>query len=98
MRFFSKFFSKRRFIDTPINDFFGLSRANYYVCPRSVLQAMPNKWQKKFIKLVEEMENKIDCEKCIGDYSVLKRDFKGKFESDPFANYRISPQIPFKNK
>ena len=41
--------------DDFIHSFFGLSYAHYLVLPRSVLQSMPAKWQKKFVKLLNEI-------------------------------------------
>lgn len=48
-------------IDTsqPIHDFFSLSYANHLVIPRSVLQSMPKPWQAAFVKLIEEMNEKL---------------------------------------
>ena len=45
--------------DDFIHSFFGLSYAHYLVLPRSVLQSMPAKWQKKFVKLLNEIESKL---------------------------------------
>lgn len=40
--------------------YFGLSYCNYLVIPRSLLQSMPSSWQKKFIELVEELDERTD--------------------------------------
>ena len=43
-----------------IHQFFGLSYANYLVLPRSVLQSMPDEWQRRFVKCLEELDETID--------------------------------------
>lgn len=38
-----------------IHEWFSLSYANYLVCPRSVLQSMPDEWQQRFVTCLREM-------------------------------------------
>lgn len=38
-----------------IHAWFGLTYANYLVLPRSVLQSMPDEWQKRFVEQLEEL-------------------------------------------
>lgn len=73
--------------DNFIHSFFGLSYAHYLVLPRSVLQSMPAKWQKKFVKLLNEIESKLwEKEINLPDYQVsAKKD--GKFIKDNFNDY-----------
>lgn len=37
-----------------IHDFFGLSYSTHLVLPRVLLQSMPEEWQARFVKLMEE--------------------------------------------
>lgn len=60
----------KNFNDVPIHDMFGLSYSNYLVLPRSILQSMPVNWQKKFVKLIDEMEDKTSILKLIPDYII----------------------------
>jgi hypothetical protein len=43
-----------------IHLWFGLSYANYLVLPRSVLQSMPDEWQKQFVLLLNEAQETFD--------------------------------------
>jgi len=71
-----------------IHGYFGLSYANYLVLPRSVLQSMPNEWQKEFVKLLEQIPETIgeDFEP-EGGYRVLAMNKDKKFTKDPYSNY-----------
>ena len=40
-----------------VHAWFGLSYANYLVLPRSVLQSMPDEWQRRFTSLMDEMND-----------------------------------------
>ncbi len=84
--------------NTPVWDWFELSYASYVAIPRIVLQAMPIKWQKDFVKLMDELDNTIDWRRnhCYIQY----RDSKGRFlKKDPFSNYRhYQPSIKEINK
>lgn len=42
----------------PVHVMFGLSYANYYVAPRTLLQSMPREWQERFAALIDEMETR----------------------------------------
>jgi len=74
-----------------IHDWFGLSYAQYLTIPRSVLQAMPDDWQIRFVELLEEFDNTYDWHPKEHTYWVSFRKTDGKFESistDPLMNYR----------
>jgi hypothetical protein len=72
----------------PVHEFFGLSYSNYIVLPRSVLQSMPLEWQRRFIRLVEEIPEVIEEQfEPEGGYRVLALDVNKKFVSDPYSNY-----------
>lgn len=77
----------------PVHRWFSLSYCSYVVWPRSVMQSMPLEWQKKFVKLAEEIDG--ECFKYgIGtpDYQVLSKS-NGKFVTDPYKNYRHSGNV-----
>lgn len=71
-----------------IHDWFGLTYSSYLVLPRLVLDSMPEIWQKKFIELLDEIEEIIEYpENYTGEYWVRLK--KGnKFISDPLKDYR----------
>lgn len=73
--------------DDYIHAFFGLTYASYLVLPRSILQSMPSKWQKDFVKLLHVLDD--TCAKhgiSTPDYTVNARE-KGKFIKDKYSNY-----------
>ena len=80
-----------------IHGYFGLSYANYLVLPRSVLQSMPDKWQKQFVKLLNQIPELFGSGfEPGGGYDVRAKDSNGRFFADPYSNYergrrRISP-------
>jgi hypothetical protein len=43
-----------------VHDWFGLSYSNYLVVPRTLLQSMPDEWQTRFVKCVEELQAAFD--------------------------------------
>jgi hypothetical protein len=75
---------------------FGLSRASYFVLPRSLMEGMSQEWQERFVALVEEMEHIYDLPSV--EYCVNVRGSDGKFTKDPLADYRhVSPDaLPYK--
>ncbi len=88
------------FCEDDIHLWFGLSYSNYLTIPRSILQSMPARWQHEFAKLLGEatdMYSGYDME-----YSVYKRDDKGKFVHDELADYqrgrRFIKPISFEDK
>lgn len=68
-----------------IQDFFELTYAQYLAIPRSVLQSMPNKWQYKFVELLDELDNTFNWRR--SGCWVKYRDSKGKFTIDELADY-----------
>ena len=71
-----------------IHCWFGLTYAAYLVLPRSVLQSTPDKWQRKFVKLLEELEEMAEGLPDMPDnYTVQVRDKRGRYTHDPYANY-----------
>lgn len=74
--------------DEAVHYFFGLSYANYLVLHRSALQSMPAEWQRKFVDLVEELNDEIvwpDSE--VQSFAVSARGSGGKFVRDPVPHY-----------
>jgi len=72
--------------DEPIHMWFGLTYASYFVMPRSVLQAMPLQWQRRFVLLMQEAEDA--GVEVSARYAVNARDLNGRFYRDPLAQYR----------
>lgn len=71
-----------------IQEFFGLSYANYLVIPRVVLQSMPDWWQEQFLELLDQIPETIDeLTEPAGGYTVHAKDEEGRFVEDPFSNY-----------
>jgi hypothetical protein len=69
-----------------IHTWFSLTYANYLCLPRSVLQSMPDEWQKNFVELLEEMDESY------GDldwprYRVIAIGNDGRFIKDPIPHY-----------
>lgn len=84
------------YVDPPMHAWFGLTRSNYLVLPRSILEAMPLDWQNRMVALLDEARELLDTDKIRDNYSVQLRGDGGRFISDPFANYRHPPAIPFR--
>lgn len=72
----------------PIHGYFGLSYANYLTIPRSVLQSMPVEWQRKFVRLLEEMSEAFGDIMDQGKYDVRLRGADGRFVEDVLADYQ----------
>lgn len=82
--------------DEPIHEWFELSYAQYLTVPRSVLQSMSKEWQDRFVKCLEELDEKIDWRPREGRYWVKLKDDKGRYVSDPLMDYeRGRRRIPF---
>lgn len=71
-----------------VDDAFGLTRANYLVWPRSLMQEMPIEWQEQFATLNNELWEEFDSHVCNCHYEVRKRDERGRYEADALADYR----------
>ena len=72
-----------------IHEWFELSYANYLVLPRSILQSAPDKWQIKFVKLLNELEDMgFNCPEEGKTYAVfIRNDKTGKFTKDFYQDY-----------
>jgi len=80
-----------------IHTWFGLSYCAYLVMPRSVLQAMPLSWQKRFVRMVNEINETLEYEGADYAYMVKRRVDSGQFTRDGLANYRYPPPITRKD-
>lgn len=81
----------------PIHLWFNFTYANYLCLPRSVLQSMPVEWQRKFVDLLCDLDDKFDHLDW-PSYRVSAVDKStGRFISDPIPHYnrgrtRLEPQ------
>ena len=77
-----------------IHEWFGLTYSNYLTLPRSLLQSMPDEWQERFVKCLEEMRAAFSH---LGDmpdcYTVNARAAHGKFAHDPYADYERGRRV-----
>ena len=73
----------------PIHHWFGLTYSSYLVLQRSALQAMP-------VAMVDEMEAAIDTDQLPQRFAVNVRGENGRFEKDPYADYRRGPPVPLR--
>lgn len=80
----------------PVRHEFGFTYANYFVRQRSVLQAMPIEWQRRFVQLMDELEAAIDIEAIPSSFHVHAVDDRGKYASDPYRDYRHGPRVPMR--
>jgi hypothetical protein len=74
----------------PVHSWFELSYSNYLCLPRSVLQSMPEEWQRRFVACLEEMDamtTSAGLEDLPASYKVIAQDEDGKFARDPYAEY-----------
>lgn len=54
-----------------IHNWFELTYAQYLTIPRSVLQSMPDEWQERFVRCLEELDEAIDWRPKRGQYRVM---------------------------
>ena len=86
-----------------VHHWFELSYAHYLVIPRSVLQAMPDEWQDRFVGCLEELDDMIDWRPKNACYYVDLHQLddsgeRGKKIRDPFLPYRHPDSTPWKDK
>lgn len=74
--------------DPPLNEYFGLSYAQFITIPRLVVQSMPLEWQNKMKALLEEMDNTFDWRPKEGRYWVKLKNEKGQYCHAPLNDYR----------
>ncbi len=84
------------FDEEHIHNWFGLTYSSYLVLPRLMLESMPAEWQKKFVELLDEMEETLEVdENYSSEYSVQYK-VDGKFASDPYRDYRRGERLKIK--
>lgn len=74
-----------------IHDYFELTYAQYLAIPRSVLQSMPDEWQDKFVRLLEELDETFDWRRS-GCY-VNFRNRSGRWMRDQLGDYQRGRRI-----
>lgn len=74
--------------DEDVHLWFGLSYSNYAVLPRTLLQAMPGSWQRRFVGLLDELADATREIACPDVYEVRVRDESGRYGVDPLRVYR----------
>ncbi len=77
-----------------ISEWFELSYANYLTIPRSILESMPEDWQKQFTALLNELDETFNWRPVDGCYWVKLKNSKGHILKDPLDNYR-RPDIEY---
>jgi len=74
--------------EDPVHLWFGLTYSNYLVLPRSILQSAPIQWQKKFVSLLDELDEMSEgLPGMPAGYTVKARDKKGRYYSDLYSQY-----------
>ena len=82
--------------EEPIHSWFELTYANYLAIPRSVLQSMPQEWQKKFVLLMDELDETIDWRR--EGLVIQRKDERGRYVHDDLVDYeRGRRRIPWRN-
>lgn len=71
-----------------IHGWFELSYAQYLTIPRSILQAMSEEWQERFVRCLEELDDTFMWRPTTGRYWVQLKDGAGRFVQDPLMEYR----------
>lgn len=82
----------------PVHGWFGLTYANYLVLPRTLLQSMPAKWQRLFIRMVSDLQAAFAHVEWPDSYQVRALDVSGRFRRDPVPHYdrgraHVEPRI-----
>lgn len=80
--------TETKHFDSPIHNWFELSYAQYLTIPRSIMEAMPEEWQLRMTKCLEELDEKFEWRPKEGRYWVQLKDNNGRYVSDPLREYR----------
>ena len=70
-----------------VHTMFGLTYANYLVLNRTLLQSMPDRWQRQFCGLIHELDLSFDHIPKAARFAVSPRDENGRFCKDPVPHY-----------
>lgn len=71
-----------------IHGWFELTYAQYLTIPRSVMEAMPDKWQKRMVACLNELGDTFDWLPGEGRYWVELRGANGRYAPDRLREYR----------
>jgi hypothetical protein len=71
-----------------VHTWFELTYAQYLTIPRSILEAMPDEWQGRFVRCLEELDGAFDWRPEEGRYWCRLKDGSGRFAPDPLMEYR----------
>lgn len=72
-----------------VHGWFGLTYASYLTLPRSLLEAMPAEWQKRFVSMLQEAEEEFPKSwPPEGHYRVSLVSDTGQFMRDDLCEYR----------
>ncbi len=76
-------------IEDYVHDWFGLSYSSFAVLPRSIMQSMPAEWQKRFVELMNGLEDAGYAYPMEGHtYNVMLRSNEtGRLMCDPLGRY-----------
>lgn len=74
--------------DGLVHAWFELTYAQYLTVPRSLLEAMPEEWQERFVRCLEELDAEFDWRPEEGRYWCHLKDGEGRFVVDPLREYR----------
>jgi|GEM_PF-5420987 len=70
-----------------IHNWFSLTYANYLVLHRTQLQSMPEDWQQRFVKCLEQLHEAFEGMPTVDGYRVQAVNSEGKFTKDPMPHY-----------
>lgn len=76
------------YVNGPVWNAFGLSRAGFLVLPRRALQSMPLEWQKQFVEMCNQLREACPAEALDGNYQVMERDISGRLQTPEIGEYR----------
>jgi hypothetical protein len=74
-----------------IHDWFELTYADYLALPRSLLQSMPEEWQRQFVALMHQLDERFDWRR--NGCWVKFKDRRGRWMRDELADYERGRRI-----
>jgi hypothetical protein len=72
----------------PMHEWFGLTYANYLTLPRSVIQSMPDEWQARLRRCLDDLDEAAGHLDWPYSYRVQPIDERGRFVRDPMPHYQ----------
>lgn len=76
------------YFESPVHEWFELSYAQYLTIPRSIMESMPEEWQQRMVRCLEELDESFAWRPKEGRYWVQLKNGKGRYVSDPLMQYR----------